>query len=326
MNNTLGICIPTFNRSSLLKECLLSLIPQFSEFEFPIYVSDNASTDDTEEVVRIFQASYPNITYNRNKRNEGLYQNILFCLKMAKTDYVWLMGDDDKLLQDSLHYVIDHIRRGMDFLILNSIVYDKNMESIIRKKAIKANSDIFYPPGSHQDLLCDLRFAHYHGFMSAMVIRRDLILLHVDEFQSSESKYFGNIWLPLMLFYRAIIGKQGIFLSEPLVMNRDNCRPIDKNFWDYIVGDHLRAIDSLPRDQYDQRHLRKAEKPSLFGILAFGILARTDPQHRLFSPDFRDSRLINAQTKLAIFVADKLPSKCIPGLQLVISRFRGKTL
>ena len=47
------IAVPTFNRASLLKRCVTSALAQtYSRFE--VLVSDNASSDDTPEVLRGF--------------------------------------------------------------------------------------------------------------------------------------------------------------------------------------------------------------------------------------------------------------------------------
>ncbi len=68
-----SICIPTRNRAEHLKNCLDSLVcqPEFLEGKVEIVVSDNASTDDTADVVKIYLGQYKNIVYNRNPHNMG---------------------------------------------------------------------------------------------------------------------------------------------------------------------------------------------------------------------------------------------------------------
>ena len=50
----LSICIPTYNRSKHLKNCLNSIILNlnYRKEDVQICVSDNCSTDETESVVR----------------------------------------------------------------------------------------------------------------------------------------------------------------------------------------------------------------------------------------------------------------------------------
>ena len=64
----LTVGIPTYNRSGLLREAIESVLAQtFTDFR--LIVSDNASDDDTPEVVRSFDDE--RIDYLRTERNIG---------------------------------------------------------------------------------------------------------------------------------------------------------------------------------------------------------------------------------------------------------------
>lgn len=67
----LSICIPTYNRSKYLKISLDSIVIQneFLNRTVEIVISDNASTDDTEEVVKPYLEKYENIYYFKNIEN-----------------------------------------------------------------------------------------------------------------------------------------------------------------------------------------------------------------------------------------------------------------
>ena len=60
---TATVCIPTYNRSGLLRASLQSVLWQ-SLRDVEVIVSDNASTDDTEDVVRSLRD--PRVIYHRN--------------------------------------------------------------------------------------------------------------------------------------------------------------------------------------------------------------------------------------------------------------------
>jgi len=54
----------TYNRAGTLRETLDSILPQAAELpEVEVLVSDNASADDTEQVVRGYCARYPVLRY-----------------------------------------------------------------------------------------------------------------------------------------------------------------------------------------------------------------------------------------------------------------------
>lgn len=50
----LSICIPTYNRSEVLKESLMQLL-KYEGDDIEVVISDNCSPDNTEEVVRGLQ-------------------------------------------------------------------------------------------------------------------------------------------------------------------------------------------------------------------------------------------------------------------------------
>lgn len=67
----LSICIPTYNRSQYLKKSIDSIISQkeFCNGLVEIVISDNASTDDTEDIVREYTEKFQNIHYSKNIEN-----------------------------------------------------------------------------------------------------------------------------------------------------------------------------------------------------------------------------------------------------------------
>jgi glycosyltransferase involved in cell wall biosynthesis len=95
-----SVVVFTYNRASLLRDCITSILSQsFSDFE--LIVSDNCSDDNTEEVCRSFDDE--RIRYFRNESNFGLRGNLEAGTSHAVGEIVFLMGDDDILLQGALN-------------------------------------------------------------------------------------------------------------------------------------------------------------------------------------------------------------------------------
>lgn len=109
----LSICIPTYNRGDNLEQILAEMVPVCSADHILIYVSDNASPDNTKEVGERFAMKYDFVHYHRHPENIGPDDNFEFVLKMADTKYRWLMSDtcyvDDiaDLLEDLSQYDLD---------------------------------------------------------------------------------------------------------------------------------------------------------------------------------------------------------------------------
>ncbi len=89
-----SVCIPTYNYARYLPRAIESVLAQtYGDFE--LIVSDNASTDDTQEVLAGF--SDPRMRTFRNERNLGLFGNFSRCLELARGDMVKFVCADDWL-------------------------------------------------------------------------------------------------------------------------------------------------------------------------------------------------------------------------------------
>lgn len=101
MNNQdplVTIAIPTFNRAeSFLPATLKSAIGQTYP-NLDILVSDNASHDTTEKVVKSFADE--RIRYHRHPENIGGPRNWNFCIDQGRGDYFMLLMDDDMIDPD----------------------------------------------------------------------------------------------------------------------------------------------------------------------------------------------------------------------------------
>lgn len=124
----LTIAIPTYDRASFLDLCLKRISEEIARLNtyqrclVKVYVSDNASPDDTPGVIARYQAQWPGVFEAvRNHENIGPDLNVAQCYESAITPYVWIVGDDDVLLPGGLGMVLDVIlREEFDILYVNN--------------------------------------------------------------------------------------------------------------------------------------------------------------------------------------------------------------
>jgi len=138
-NNLLSICIPTYNRVESLKETLPDLISKIRNYNIAIYISDNASTDKTEDYITTLQSDYPFIFYKKNISNLGPDKNTENVLKFSTTKYRWLLADHYILTdKTSVNHILPLLKEDYTAIIVNyknrkiirdtSYIYtDKNM-------------------------------------------------------------------------------------------------------------------------------------------------------------------------------------------------------
>ena len=90
----LSIGLPVYNRGKLLRQSLDALLDQtFTDFD--LIISDNASTDGTEQICREYAQRDGRIRYYRNRSNIGAPRNFnqTFALSSAKY-FKWATSDD----------------------------------------------------------------------------------------------------------------------------------------------------------------------------------------------------------------------------------------
>jgi glycosyltransferase involved in cell wall biosynthesis len=100
--------IPTFNRAHLLHRAIESVLAQTYP-HFTLIVSDNASEDETAEVVHSFVDE--RVRYRPLDRNIGRVANTNRVIDLAPSEFIVLLGDDDQLCPDHLSRTVEVLKR-----------------------------------------------------------------------------------------------------------------------------------------------------------------------------------------------------------------------
>ena len=120
----LSICIPTYNRPESLRNCLNSISKQNLK-NFEVCISDNASKFDLNKIIKPFKKKL-RIKFVRNKKNQGFAMNVLNVSKMATGKFIWFLGDDDLVTNNSINHLLNLIKENKDinFFWINSYYLD----------------------------------------------------------------------------------------------------------------------------------------------------------------------------------------------------------
>lgn len=89
-----SIGLPVYNGDKFIEEAINSILNQtFDDFE--LIISDNASTDRTQEICESYASNDGRIQYYRNKRNHGAAWNYNRVFELSKGEYFkWASHDD----------------------------------------------------------------------------------------------------------------------------------------------------------------------------------------------------------------------------------------
>jgi len=95
MTPEIAICIPTYNQAAFLAQAVTSALTQRGA-DCEVWVSDDASTDETREVMRRFGAE-PRVLYHRNNYNLGIGGNNNSLLRRPQATFIVRLDSDDVL-------------------------------------------------------------------------------------------------------------------------------------------------------------------------------------------------------------------------------------
>jgi len=255
--------VPVFNGERYLSDCLDSLLGQDFE-DFSLIISDNASTDGTEDISREYEKRDSRIRYVRNPKNIGMYGNITALFRLADTKYFKLANADDFWAPTMLRKSVDLLERDTSVVLCypHTILVDKNRRVTQRygKELHLLESE---PVRRFKRVLSELRLVNQlQGVIRSAVLRRVLPLrdhTFSDRVLLAELSLYGRIYqLPDYLYFRRFHEDSSSFAraSESHQIRHvypEGTRNIRWESWRYHLGLIKRVLLSRlsPREQSD---------------------------------------------------------------------------
>lgn len=99
--------IVTFNRLSLLKECIQAVLNQTRSLD-KIIIVDNGSSDGTKEYLSNLKGENIQIIYQENLGGAGGFHTGLKAAYEQEYDWIWLMDDDVEVASDCLENLLKY--------------------------------------------------------------------------------------------------------------------------------------------------------------------------------------------------------------------------
>jgi glycosyltransferase involved in cell wall biosynthesis len=126
-----SIGMPVYNSEQFLEQSLAAILTQtYSDFE--LIISDNASTDHTEDICRAHLARDPRIHYHRNQTNLGASKNYNMTFQLSRGEYFRWASYDDLIARDTLAKCVEVLDNEPQYIACHtrSVNIDHNGEFI----------------------------------------------------------------------------------------------------------------------------------------------------------------------------------------------------
>jgi len=126
----LSVVVCSYNRSFLIKETLVSIFEQATNFTMEIIVSDDCSTDNTIQILEELREEHPTLRINVTPENYGLGGNWASAMKLVRGKYVAFLDDDDlwtdeNRMQNMVSYLEEH--PSIDIVYTDGYYFQKDM-------------------------------------------------------------------------------------------------------------------------------------------------------------------------------------------------------
>ena len=124
-------CI-TYNQKQYVQETLKGFLSQKTNFHWKVYISDDASTDGTQEVLKKYAAEYPDkIFLILNKENKGVVRNYFETAKKVNAEFVCFCEGDDYWTDSlKLQKQVDFLENNPNFIGCAHRIKVKNEETV----------------------------------------------------------------------------------------------------------------------------------------------------------------------------------------------------
>lgn len=107
----LSIVIVNFNTCQLLKDCLASVFNQTRDLDFEVLVVDNASNDNSVEMVK---KEFPTVKLITNFKNLGFAKANNLALRQSRGEFILLLNSDTFVLDNAVTKMVKFMKENPD--------------------------------------------------------------------------------------------------------------------------------------------------------------------------------------------------------------------
>lgn len=206
MTPRLSLGLPVYNGQEYLAESLDALLGQSFE-DFELLISDNASTDDTEEICRTYAAKDSRIRYIRLPENIGAGPNHNLVFAESRGDLFKWASHDDLYGRDLLLRCVQALDERPDMILAhcwNAIIDSRG--TVTQPFDYTLRTDSPHTPTRFRSLLLEPGGDDFYGVIRSNVLRK--VKPH-DSYHHADRTFVAEITLhgpfyqvPELLYFR----------------------------------------------------------------------------------------------------------------------------
>lgn len=243
---TVSVCMITYNHAQFVEQAVMSVIEQVADFKVDLIIGDDASTDDTPEILQRLRDQFPErIKLELRKSNVGMMENFSSTLGRCNGKYIALLEGDDYWSDSSkLARQVAYLENNADFALC--------FHPVAVSEGGKTVADRFTLPVPEVTSITDLARGNYMHTCSVMY-RNGLVKELPSDFARST---VGDYFLHMLYARGGPIGR----LPETMAVYRVHAGGVwssHKNierkvlqYLDCMIGHFDDQIDAILKERY----------------------------------------------------------------------------
>ncbi len=280
----LSICIPTYNRADYLEQVVVSIVDSLTEniqSEIEIVISNNASTDNTLEIVNFYQQKMSNLSWNIVHQTSNIGSiNVVEVAKYAVGKFIWIISDDDIVNKSAIQRILQILRKKKDLksLILEYSTFQGNFS--IEKQTVLTFRDIYYDKNKALSIL------------STNITFLSILILENKNLQIASAIKNSSHLPQCYLFADQIVQGQVAYLSGASIYVREN-NSGGYNFFQVFVTQFDDLLQYCKNLGFSIKSIETVKTKHLWYLYKFSIILKSQ-NLGTFSLDSEDAvRRIN---------------------------------
>jgi len=213
-----SICCLVYNHEKYLRKCLDGFVSQKTNFKYEVLIHDDASTDNSKEIIKEYVKKYPTIFkpiyQQENQYSRGKRISINFQYPRITGKYVaWCEGDDYWTDEMKLQKQYDMLEEFTDKVFCTHIVRSVTESGEFLESTFPETLDIPTYLESEEWIRLLLGDSSYPFQTSSYFGRSDVLIKYINKYPNFMAKAkVGDT--PLMLLYAACGGC--IYIKEEM--------------------------------------------------------------------------------------------------------------
>lgn len=207
----ISVIVPLYNAESYISKCLDSLVNQTYQ-NMEIIVIDDASTDNSANIVKEYADKYNNIIFIQNRENKKTFETKRIGMETATGDYIGFCDSDDYHEHNSFEYMLNRIQeKDYDMVTVNSNNEDSKVEHSYY------NKELFYSLINQGE----------RYFMPISLFKKEVIKKALKDVNYNLKVAYAedHLWRLIILYYV----ESSLHTTTKLYHYRDNQNSISKN-------------------------------------------------------------------------------------------------